>query len=105
MSEEQLPRPLGDRVLVRQDPRADQVGLIHLPQGSEQYPPTGVVLAVGRNVGGEHGAEFRVGDRVLFKRRPGSALNPDGREPDLPAAWDDLVMLREDDVLGVVEGA
>lgn len=92
-------RPIRDRVLVRQDEPKTMIGSLHVPQGLEQWPPVGVVLAAGPRCKLE---DFKIGDRVQFKRRPASAVVPDVREPHDPE-WEGLVVLHEEDIQGVVE--
>ncbi len=107
--DQSLPIPIRDQILVRQDPPNDRVGsgLLYAPQGSEEWPPLGTVLRVGPGKWNREGTarvapEVKPGDRVLFKRKPDSALVPDTREGD-PNGWRDLVMLTEDYIIGIVE--
>lgn len=105
---DQLPTPIKDQVLVRQDPPKEKVGsgVLFAPQGSEEYPPMGTVLKVGPGKVGPGGGriplDVKPGDRVMFKRKPGSALVPDAREGD-ERGWKDLLVLTEDDILLVLE--
>lgn len=103
--------PIKDQVLVKQDPAKELVGregLIFAPQGSETWPVTATVIAVGPGRITEGGARVALdpglvpGARVIFKRKPSSALVPDLREGD-PNEWRDLIMLREEDILGIIE--
>lgn len=93
-------------VLVRQDAKQDQTKTgLHLPQGSETWPPYGTVVRLGSpardKFGREIPFELTVGDRVLFARRAASALHPDSREGD--SEFSDLLVLREDrDIIGIV---
>ncbi len=90
-------RPLGAKVLVKQDPSRGQIGLIFTPQGSEEFDNYATVLAVGPGVL----EDIKIGDRVLFKRQPGSALWPDSRDTggeDLR----DLLMLKEESIVGII---
>jgi co-chaperonin GroES (HSP10) len=91
-------RPLKNKLIIQQDaPKTMSRGL-HLPQGSRDlYEDLGTVIAVGADV-----KDVVAGDRVLFKRRPGSALNPDRREGE--SDLDNLLVLLEEDILGVVTG-
>ena len=88
-------RPIKDNVLVKQDAKENKVGSLFVPQGNEHYPNFGTVLAIGSKV-----VDVKVGDRVLFKRKPASALNPDSRES---AEYVDLLMLPEDHILAIVD--
>lgn len=99
-------RPIHDQILVKQDPpRAmTKSGLLHVPDGLETWPPIATVIEVGpgrRDAGGQRvEPDVQIGDRVLFKRRASTALEPDSREPD--PEWPDLIMLEEADIIGVV---
>jgi len=91
-------KPLKNKVIVRQDPPKEKLGGLYLPQNSrELYDDFGTVIAVGSEI-----TCVVAGDRVLFKRRPGSALNPDKREGT--SDLDDLLVLQEEDLLAVIEG-
>lgn len=96
------PRAFGDRVLVKQDAALEKIGLIIVPQGSEQYPAFGTVLGIGPKC---KYPDFAVGDRVAFKRRPASAIVWDSRINCIcPDEWRGLVMLRHEDILAVIDG-
>lgn len=92
-------RPIRDQVLVRQDPLLERLASgLYVPETAarvlqEDYA---TVLAVGPAC-----TELAVGDRVLFARRPGTALITDPREGGREE-WRDLLMLRETDVVGVI---
>lgn len=112
------PRPLKDQVLVKQDPQDLKTPSgLHIPELRYDDPKAwsafGTVLAIGPNV-----TDVKVGDRVTFKRRGGTALDPNARaglgsKPSDPFV--DLLMLRcpstereydqakGGDILGVVE--
>lgn len=90
-------RPLKKKLLVRQDPPKEKVGGLFLPRNSRDlYDDYATIIAIGPDVK----VEVKVGDRVLFKRQPSSALNPDSREGK---DWEGLLMLDEDNVLAVIE--
>lgn len=99
-------RPIRDQVLVHQDPAQEKVGkegLIYAPQGSEHYPSTGTVIAVGPGLPNQPMDEgLGPGTRVLFQRRPATALHRDLGVGE-PEEWKDLLMLRETDIIGVIE--
>ena len=99
-------RPIQDRVIVKQDPpKAMSAGGLHLPDRVEVRENFGRVVAVGPGLTGPLGQRMslavKVGDRVLFTRRPGSAINPDVREGR--TEFDDLLVLREEDIIAIVE--
>jgi co-chaperonin GroES (HSP10) len=104
MTEPQNPiptiRPLGERILARQKAYTDQLPSgLYIPQGHRAgYEDRAEIIAIGPKVT----ADIKVGDIVIFERKPSRALNPDIREGD-PENWKDLLMLKEDDILAVVE--
>jgi co-chaperonin GroES (HSP10) len=98
-------RPIRDQVLVRQDPKENKVagGLLYTPEGSEHWPSTGTVEAVGPGLPNAPMDEgLMPGARVLFQRRPASALHRDLGVGE-PEEWKGLIMLRESDILGIIE--
>lgn len=109
-----LPTPIKDQVIVRQDPKKERLSSgLYVPQSADHalWDNYGEVLAVGpgRTELGEYvrALDVKVGDRVLFKRSPGTALMPDRREIGIldqgREDWADVLVLREDDIIGVVE--
>lgn len=84
-------RPIRDQVLVKQDAVKEKLDSgIFLPQNSRDlYDDYATVIAVGPKV-----VDVKAGDRVLFKRRPASALEGE---------WKDYLMLKEEDMLAVIE--
>lgn len=91
-------RPLSDRVVVRRvDSEAVTKGGIVIPDAATEKADQGTVLAVGpgkRNKDGELVAlDVIVNDRVLFGKFSGQTVKVDGEE---------LLILREEDILGVV---
>ncbi|WP_059413169.1 co-chaperone GroES [Cupriavidus basilensis] len=92
-------RPLHDRVLVkRSDNETRTASGIVIPDSAAEKPDQGEVIAVGpgrRNEAGERIApDLRVGDRVLFGKYAGQGVKVDGEE---------LLVLREEDIVAVVE--
>jgi co-chaperonin GroES (HSP10) len=93
-------RPLGARILARQKAYSDRLpsGLF-MPQGHRMgYEDRAVIEAIGPKVE----LDIKVGDTIIFERKPSRALNPDSREGDAEG-WKDLLMLKEEDILAVVE--
>jgi chaperonin GroES len=95
-------RPLHDRILVRRIAEQETVrGGIIIPDSAREKPQEGEVIAVGNGKILENGTrvplDVKVGDRVLFGKYAGSevptALKIDG---------EDYLILREDEVLGVL---
>ncbi len=92
-------RPLHDRVIVRRieaDEKSE--GGLFIPDNAKEKPAEGEVLAVGRGYALPDGTvrplEVKAGDRVLFGKYAGTEIKVDGKE---------AVMMREEDILGVVE--
>lgn len=86
-------RPIKDRILVRQQTaKTMSEGGLHLPQGKETYENVAEVLAVGSKV-----TEVSPGQVITFQRRPDSHLG------ELRKEWQDLLVIKEEDVTGVVE--
>jgi chaperonin GroES len=93
-------RPLQDRVVVSRIAEQEKTkGGIIIPDTAKEKPVEGKVLAVGNGRVLEDGSlrklDVKAGDRVLFNKYGGSEVKIDG---------EDLLILREDDILGVVEG-
>ena len=93
-------RPLNDRLLVKRKSEEETTkGGIVIPDTAKEKPIEGEVLAVGNGTVLEDGStrplEVAVGDRVLFGKYGGTEITLDGEE---------LLILRESDVLGVVQG-
>jgi chaperonin GroES len=90
--------PLHDRVLVRRiEAEAARRGGIIIPHTAKEKPQEGKVLAVGKGKVSEDGKKIpldvKAGDRVLFGKYSGSEITLDG---------EDLLILKEEDVLGVL---
>ena len=94
-------RPLGDRVLVKRvEEEAKTKGGIIIPDTAKEKPQEGEVLAVGPGARDESGKridpDVKVGDRILFGKWSGTEVKIEG---------DDLIIMKESDILGVVEGS
>ena len=92
-------RPLNDRLLVqRLEEEAKTAGGIILPDSAKEKPAQGKVVAVGpgkTNDAGERIAlQVKEGDVILFSKYGGTDVKLDG---------EDYLIMREDDVLGIVE--
>ncbi len=92
-------RPLQDRLLVtRIDEEETTKGGIIIPDTAKEKPSEGKVVAVGKGKVGEDGKvtplDVKKGDRVLFSKYSGTEVNIEG---------DEHLIIREDDVLGVME--
>ena len=92
-------RPLHDRVIVQRVKEEEKTkGGIIIPDSAKEKPVEGKVVAVGNGKILEDGKvrklEVKKGDRVLFGKYAGQEVKVDGEE---------LVILREDDIVGIVE--
>ena len=93
-------RPLHDRVLVRRIEEDEKTaGGIIIPDTAKEKPMEGEIVAVGSGSRDENGKlhplDVAQGDRVLFGKWSGTEVKIDG---------DELVIMKEADILGVVEG-
>jgi chaperonin GroES len=93
-------RPLGDRILVRRIQEEERTkGGIIIPDTAKEKPQEGRVVAVGKGKMTEDGKlltpDVKAGDRILFGKYAGSEIKLEGEEH---------LILREDDILGVLEG-
>jgi chaperonin GroES len=92
-------RPLHDRLIVKriEAERTTASGIV-IPDSAGEKPDQGQVLAVGNGKILENGEvrklDVKVGDRVLFGKYSGQTVKVDGEE---------LLVMREEDVMGVVE--
>lgn len=92
-------RPLFDRVLVKRIQEEEKTkGGIIIPDNAKEKPLEGVIIAVGEGKALDDGAlrklDVKVNDRVLFSKYAGTDVKLDG---------EDHLILREDDILGIVE--
>ena len=93
-------RPLNDRILVKRlEEEETTKGGIIIPDSAKEKPAEGEVVAVGSgklNDKGERSPmEVKAGDRVLFSKYGGTDVKLDG---------EDHLIMREDDILAIVEG-
>ena len=92
-------RPLHDRVIVRrmEEERTSKGGIV-IPDSAAEKPIQGEVVAVGNGKILENGEvrplDVKVGDRILFSKYGGTDVKIDG---------EDHLIMREDDILAVVE--
>ena len=92
-------RPLHDRILVRRVAEEEKTkGGIIIPDTAKEKPAEGEVIAVGNGKANDKGEvrplAVKKGDRILFGKYTGSDIKIDGV---------DHLILREDDVLGLIE--
>ena len=91
-------RPLGDRVLVKRVEEEEKTkGGIIIPDSAKEKPQEGEVVSVGPGARDDSGKvnalELKAGDRILFGKWSGSEVKIDGQ---------DLIIMKESDVLGVL---
>ena len=92
-------RPLYDRILVKRVASEEKTtGGIIIPETAKEKPIEGMVIAVGKGKVGDDGKlralEVKKGDRILFGKYSGTEIKVDGEEN---------LILREDEVLGIIE--
>jgi len=92
-------RPLHDRVIVKRlDQERKTASGIVIPDNAAEKPDQGEVLAVGNGKVGDDGKVrplgVKVGDKVLFGKYSGQTVKVDG---------DELLVMREEDIMAVVE--
>ena len=94
-------RPLHDRVVVRRVESEEKTqGGIIIPDTAKEKPQEGEIIAVGSGARDEAGKlvplDVKAGDRVLFGKWSGTEVKIDG---------EDLLIMKESDILGIVEDA
>ncbi len=93
-------RPLHDRVIIRrtEEERTSPGGIV-IPDSATEKPIKGEVVAVGNgkvlDSGETRPLDLKAGDKVLFGKYSGTEVKVDGEE---------LLVMREDDVMAVIEG-
>ena len=94
-------RPLHDRVIVKRidEERKTASGIV-IPDTAAEKPDQGEIVAVGKGKKDEHGKlialDVKVGDKILFGKYSGQTVKVKGEE---------LLVMREEDIMGVIEGA
>jgi|ERR1044072_6112060 chaperonin GroES len=94
-------RPLHDRVIIKRIEEGEQIrGGIIIPDSAREKPQEGEVIAAGEGKKLDSGEriplDVKEGDRVLFGKYSGTEIKLDG---------EDYLIMREDDILGVIERA
>ena len=94
-------RPLHDRVIIKRLDEEEQVrGGIIIPDTAKEKPQQGKVIAAGtgkvKDDGTRQRPDVNAGDLILFGKYSGQEIKLDG---------EDYLIMREDEVLGVIEGA
>ena len=93
-------RPLHDRIVVRRiEAEQKTAGGIIIPDTAKEKPQEGEVIAVGPGARAENGQinalDVKVGDRVLFGKWSGTEIKLEG---------EDLLIMKESDVMGILDG-
>ncbi len=93
-------RPLADRIVVKRTKEEEKTkGGIIIPDTAKEKPVEGTVVAVGNGKALKYGkvrpVEVKAGQKILFGKYSGTEVKLEG---------DELLILREEDILGVVEG-
>jgi chaperonin GroES len=93
--------PLHDRVVVRRiDAEEKTKGGIIIPDTAKEKPQEGEIIAVGPGARDENGKvqplDVKPGNRILFGKWSGTEVRIDG---------EDLLIMKESDIMGVIEGA
>jgi len=93
-------RPLHDRVIVKrlEEERTSPGGIV-IPDSAAEKPSQGKVLAVGKGKSLDDGSvrplDVKVGDKILFGKYSGTEVKVEG---------DDLLVMREEDIMAIIEG-
>jgi len=93
-------RPLHDRVIVKrlEEERTSPGGIV-IPDSAAEKPSQGKVIAIGKGKILEDGSvralDVKVGDKILFGKYSGTEVKVDG---------EDLLVMREEDIMAVIEG-
>ncbi|OGU16532.1 MAG: co-chaperone GroES [Geobacteraceae bacterium GWC2_53_11] len=92
-------RPLQDRIIVKRvEEETKTAGGLFIPETAKEKPQRGEIVAVGNGKKTEDGKvlplDVKVGDVVLFGKYAGTEVKVDGN---------DYLMMREDDILAVIE--
>ena len=93
-------RPLHDRIIVKRlEEERKTAGGIVIPDTAAEKPVQGKVVAVGKGKILEDGSvralDVKIGDKILFGKYSGTEVKVDG---------DELVVMREEDVMAIIEG-
>ena len=93
-------RPLQDRVIIKRLEEEEKTkGGIIIPDSAKEKPQEGKVIAVGKGKTTEERKiiplDVKVGDKILFGKYSGSEVKIEGEE---------LLIMREEDILGIIEG-
>ncbi len=93
-------RPLYDRVIVKREEEEERsAGGIVIPDTAKEKPVRGTVVAIGTGKildnGDTRALAVKTGDKILFGKYAGTEIRVDN---------EDVLVLREEDILGIIEG-
>ena len=92
-------KPLGDRVVVRPEPAEEKTSSgLYIPDSAKEKPQRGTIVAVGPGRvenGNKIDMTVKEGDTVLYGKYAGTEIN---------VSDEDVLIMRESDILGIVEG-
>ena len=93
-------RPLHDRVIVKRIEESGPAGGIVIPDTAAEKPDQGEIVAVGKGKKDDQGKviplDVKPGDKILFGKYSGQTVKVKGEE---------LLVMREEDIMGVIEGS
>ncbi len=92
-------RPLGDRILVKRVDNAEKTASgLYIPDSAQEKPQQGKVISVGKGRCKENGTilpvDLKAGDTIIFGKYSGHEVKVDS---------EDFIIMREEDVYGVLE--
>ena len=92
-------RPLQDRIIVKRiEEEVKTAGGIYIPDTAKEKPQMGQIVSVGNGKKTEDGkvipVDVKAGDKVLFGKYSGTEVKVEG---------DEFLIMREDDILGIIE--
>ncbi len=94
-------RPLGDKIIIkRAEAQSKTESGIYLPETAKDKPKEGKIVALGSGILNKETGKYipfsvKKGDRVIFNSYAGTEIKIDGEE---------LLIMTEDDILGIIEG-
>lgn len=94
-------RPLGDKIIIkRAEAQTKTESGIYLPETAKDKPKEGKIVALGSGILNKETGKYipfsvKKGDRVIFNSYAGTEIKIDGEE---------LLIMTEDDILGIIEG-
>ena len=101
-------RPLHDRLIVERIEETEQkVGSIIIPDTAKEKPQQGKVIAAGKGKvqadGSVSSLDVKTGDTVLFGKYSGQEIKLDGESEEIKLDGEEYLIMREDEILGVLK--